>query len=347
MKSFKFYVLMSIPLLVSACSDDDTGDTAPVNQGEIRFTALTNSLSRADEITTNTLTSFKVFAYTDNKIYMDNVEVTKNSSDNTWTYSPVMYWPSTPVNFFAYSPDDWNNGISDADSPVTYTNDGNSDLVYAVNMNETRSESPVSMSFHHAFASVKVLLKSTTENISVNVTGITLANLMKTGDFKFPTVTTKPNVGTSSGVWSGQSNPGDYVYFADSATPVVLTSTQTDYSNQCSGFLLPQNLTDMTSTASGYSGSYIRVDCTITDKASGNQIWPNDATPANQKEAVEGGEPKGHLFFALSSGKLTHWVGGSKYVYVITINGGAGMEPIEFSPEVEVFVDGQTVDQQS
>lgn len=346
MKRIKIFAAMSLPLLMLACSDDDTGNAIPVNNGEIRFTAMTSSRSRSAEITTNTLNSFRVFAYTDGQLYMDNVTVTKSSSDNTWTYSPVMYWPTTPVNFFAYSPDDWNKGISDADSPVTYTNDGNSDLVYAVNINEVQSASPVSMNFHHAFSSVKVMLKSTTENILVSVSGVTLANILKTGTFKFPKTDTKPAVATSAGVWTALTDPGDYVYFSGDK-PIVLSATETDYSNECSGFLLPQNLTAMNQTSDGYSGSYIRVDCTIADKASGKLIWPNDNTPANQKETSAAGDVTGHLFFSLSNSDLAHWVGGSKYVYVITINGGAGMEPIEFSPEVKVYVDGETVNQQS
>lgn len=345
MKSFKIYAILAMPILITACSDDDTGENRPVNEREIRFTATAAPESRAEEITTNTLTSFKVFAYTDGQLYMDNVEVTKSSADNTWSYSPVMYWPTTPVNFFAYSPDDWNNGISDAESPVAYTNDGNSDLIYAVNMNEVQSASPVSMNFHHAFSSVKVMLKSTTENILVNLTGIALENIFRTGTFSFPKTTTRPGVGTTSGVWSKQTDPGEYVYYAADGSPATLTATETDYADKCDGFMLPQTLTAMASDASGYTGSYIRVDCTITDKASGKLIWPNGNTPDNQKETLASGDVTGHLFFALSSDKLGHWVGGSRYVYVITVNGGAGMEPIEFSPEVEVFVDGATVNQ--
>lgn len=336
MKRSELLAILVLPMFIAACSEDDTV-YAPVDENAIRFTAIAGHEARSGEVTTNTLTEFNVFAYTDGKLYMDNVKVSKNA-DNTWTYSPVMYWPSTPVNFFAFSPAKWFEGVSGADQAVTYDNDGNVDLIYAVNMDETQSASPVKLNFRHAMSHVEVQLMSTTPNIAVNVSGIRLANVYKTGTFLFPQVTTTPGVGTTAGVWSQLTAPSEYVLYDGAASPVVLTETATDYADKCDGFLLPQNLTSMTSGADGYAGSYIRVDCTITDRATGIMLWPNDNTPQTQV-ATDGDKKTGMLFFPLRNTDVPHWIGGYRYMYVITINNAAGMEPIDFDPAVEVYVE--------
>ena len=58
-----------------------------------------------------TMQSFNVYAYTGTPsapvTFMDNVTVTKTSS-NTWTYSPLQYWPAKQtVDFYAFAPAGW------------------------------------------------------------------------------------------------------------------------------------------------------------------------------------------------------------------------------------------------
>jgi len=336
MKRSELSAIFLLPMLVAACGEDDAG-YAPVEENAIRFTALAGHEARSNEVTTNTLTEFNVFAYTDGQLYMDDVKVSKDA-DNTWTYSPVMYWPTTPVNFFAYSPAQWLEGISNVNQTVTYDNDGNTDLIYAVNMNEEQSTSPVQLNFRHAMCHVEVELMSTTPSIAVSVSGIKLAGINKTGTFKFPQMTTAPGVATSAGVWSGLTALSEYTYYDGSTSPTVLTSTATGFSDSCSGFLLPQNLTAMTSDTGGYSGSYICVDCVINDKATGALLWPNGNTPP-QQVVTDGDKKTGRLFFSLSNSDLTHWNDGYRYVYRITINNAEGMEPIDFDPSVEIFTE--------
>ncbi len=336
MKRSELLAILALPMFIAACSDDDTG-YAPVDENAIRFTALAGHEARGEEITTNTLTEFNVFAYTDGKLYMDNVKVSKNT-DNTWTYSPVMYWPSTPVNFFAFSPAEWFVGVSGADQAVTYANDGNVDLIYAVNMNETQSASPVKLNFRHAMSHIEVQLMSTTPNIAVSVSGIRLANIFETGTFKFPQKTTAPGIGTSAGVWSNLTNASEYIYYDNTTSPAVLTETATNLADKCDGFMLPQNLTAMTLGTDGYAGNYVCIDCVISDKATGISLWPNDNTPS-QQVVTTGDKKTGRLFFSLSNSNVTHWRDGYRYLYRITINNAEGMEPIDFDPSVEIYTE--------
>ena len=80
----------------TACSNDDESDNI-MDQDAIRFAPVAHNESRSEPITTNTLSDFHVYAFTDGKLYMENVEVVKNSS-NVWTYSPVAHWPQNSVN---------------------------------------------------------------------------------------------------------------------------------------------------------------------------------------------------------------------------------------------------------
>ena len=90
-----------------SCSDNDAPgiDSSVSASNAIRFAANTELASRAGDITTNTLKDFYVYAYTRTdgvpELFMDNVTVSK-SDNNTWTYSPIKYWPADQtVDFYA------------------------------------------------------------------------------------------------------------------------------------------------------------------------------------------------------------------------------------------------------
>lgn len=108
-KFFGAFAMIAGTLAVTACSeqDDYTPDT-PVPDNAIRFAANTE-FSRADDITTNNLQPFNVYAYTGNykSVYMENVKVTKTGA-NAWTYSPAQYWPADQtLDFYAFAPASW------------------------------------------------------------------------------------------------------------------------------------------------------------------------------------------------------------------------------------------------
>lgn len=94
--------------VLGSCSDNEhISPSDSPSDNAIRFAANTD-FSRAGDITTSNLSAFNVYAYTgmasNPTLFMDNVEVTKTGS-NTWTYSPLKYWPAhETVDFYALRP---------------------------------------------------------------------------------------------------------------------------------------------------------------------------------------------------------------------------------------------------
>ena len=109
---------------------------------------------------------------------MQNVHVTRSGS--SWTYSPVAYWPSTPVNFYAFSPNITNSpstGTPGLGTIPGYNSNGATDLLYAVNMDESPDGTPVNLNFRHALTRVSAMLSSSNPAITVHVHYVKLYNI--------------------------------------------------------------------------------------------------------------------------------------------------------------------------
>ncbi len=328
---------VTIPLL--SCSDDNDMVEPAETGGVIRFGAQVPATSRATPTTTATLNNFIVYGFTEGSPYMENVKVIRNGG--SWSYSPTMYWPSTPVNFFAFSPDISNapgissSGIQDI---ANYTNTGNVDLLYAVNMNETAREAPVQMNFRHAMSNVRIMTSSGNSAITVKVHHVKLCNVAMRGTFTFPMVTTSASKPENVGSWKDQSLVTDALTFYAmdpsevstlSTTPVDLTQNNLDIS-----FMIPQTLSDLTYDGSAYAGSAIQVDCEIFDSASGAKIWPTAATPSNQLVPET---ELGRLMYPVTTETLRDWKPGYAYVYNIVIDNPSVLHPISFSVTVDEY----------
>ncbi len=341
---------------LASCSSNDAPDNTGFaqNDREIRFAASTE-FTRTD-ITTNNLTSFNVYAYTgsgsDQKVFMDNVTVSKNAS-NVWSYSPVEYWPANEaVSFYAFAPAEW---IGDATpvNPVPYDNTyADWDIVYAVNPNLTgHADGPnaqVHFNFRHALSKVIIKLSSTNTDIQVKVTNVALAGIATRGNFHFPSISTSGNVSPNSiGEWTDQNTPAPYLYHM-SQTPderITLNSTPNDMSGYELGYggakyLLPQPLI-WSNNGSG-ADTYITVMCSIYDAHTGTKLWPNANTPA--ENIVQGSTfNDGLLKFPLSTAAFNAWQPGYQYVYNVVINSNEEMGAIEFGdPSVDTFVNVDT-----
>lgn len=337
-------------LALASCSDDVTapGSDTP---SAIRFAAQSPALSRA-ATTTETLDEFSVYAYTEGAPFMENVSVTKNAS-NAWEYSPAVYWPTTAVNFYAFSPSHWSDyeaggaaaASADApafnpESPVDYYGEyGNTDLLYAVSMNQTQSGGPVVLNFRHALSQVIVDLRTDmAEQLDIKVSSVTVHGVKTSGAFTFPSATTAAG-GTAKGSWDNESGSSAYIYYLAQTTDEAMTLTDAAQNTNVvsQGFLLPQTLGTATVEDSGATGDYIEVDCIIYGKASGKQVWPNSATPPAQSVS-NAGYTSGRLYFPLLAPGVTEWQQGVKYIYTITINEPEGLEKIEFgSPTVDSY----------
>lgn len=337
MKTHKLLMLTLPAFLLGACSSDD--NNAPsADANAIRFTAVADAPTR--QTTTSNLQNFTVYAFTDKTPFMKNVRVYRQSG--TWTYTPTMYWPVNPVNFYAYSPDISEDVEYDPANGRTIPNhlvDYREDLIYSVAMDQTAKPTPVMMNFRHATSKVSVLLSSNNKRIRVDVSYVTLQNLNLRGTFEFPDQTTSADSDVA-GRWYDQHYPATVLLYngrdldADNNT---LTATPTDLSvgNLEARFFLPQSLTVPALTGETLTGNYIEVCCSIYDADSGVKLWPNNSTPEWQK--VDNTLNDGRLVYTLANDHVKEWKPGNAYVYNIVIDNPDVLDKIDFDVTVDDY----------
>lgn len=353
-----FYLLLPVFAGVAAfslasCTESESYEGADTpSDNAIRFAANTE-FSRSKDYTTNNLTAFNVYAYTGTSasptLFMDNVEVTKTGT-NTWTYSPVKYWPSDEsVDFYAFAPSTW-VGEGGPLKPVAYDSyPGTEDIIYAVAPDlmghAGMANAQVLFNFRHALSKVTVKMRSSDADLVVKVSNVAMANVMTKGNFNFPLESTSGAATSSTtGKWTDQNTPLTYLFHMsqDAGDVITLTTTATDMSDTGMGmgggkFMMPQELV-WNSNGSG-NDTYLTVMCCVYDAKSGAKLWPNANTPS--ENIVEGSTfGDGLLKFQLSTSAFGSWQPGYHYVYNIVINANEDMGAIEFgNPTVDTYVD--------
>ena len=336
MKSKYLAVALSAVALV-ACNNEDVLE---VNQGRgISFQVATEASTRAQATTTQTITEFKVWGFTDNKILMNGLEVSKDGND--WTYDGTIFWPATDVDFYSVSPADVTGvNITNSSQKITgfTVNTDQSkqvDLLYAVNKGEKKADhaegsKPVNINFRHALSQIVFKAKNTNENLKVTVKGVKIANIKKAGDFTYPTqATTTQNtkedgtiVATTQGTWSNITTAEKFSAGMDAAGVTLdgVVSTAKDLSNATGAlFMIPQALTPWDPSTEGCNKSnnvYFLLNCQILSGTEKNiQVWPSDADETFAEIAVPA--------------ETLTWEQGKKYVYTFIFGEGAGYEPGE------------------
>lgn len=352
MKTHVFIGMAAIALsalALQSCKENDTAGYEPVDNSKISFTAVApKNASRVASTTTASLQDFIVYAYTEKNMLMNHVKVTRDGS--SWTYSPEAYWPTTPVNFYAFSPDIstsddiLGNGTANLNS---YENPGNVDLLYAVNIGEIQKGTPVLLNFRHALSRVDVFLSSNNTQVDIKISKVTVGNVYNIASFQFPTATTAASAPDVVGKWFTPFKYGNIVMFDAGASPVSLTAEAVDYGeNNAAGsfdFFIPQDLKALSYDASSkaFTGTYIAVDCQILDKATGAVLFPGPRTPDYLK--VEGTD-LGRILYPATGKVITEWKPGYSYAYYIEMNNpSALLSGISFDVTVDEFNEGGQV----
>lgn len=326
---------------VTACSDDDnngvSGDT-----DEITFNVTVPRAPRVATTTTN-IKEFSTWAFTQDKLYMDNVVVRRDGSK--WTYQPVMHWPvdDHAVNFFSVSPaipatvSGFQNGRRHDMSGYVNTA-GNVDLLYAVNMDERSSKTKqVQVNFRHALSQVRVALRAqaSTPAIRVEVNAVELLNIYSRGDFDFPRKTTdRDDVSEATrGDWTDQSLPTDVTLYSGDGVDLSETES-TELNSTGYYFALPQDLIDSKVNGATYTGAYARVRCQIFDKKTDVKLWPS-STVSGYDSATQ----SAWLYFPLDtdSTRYDEWDLGKAYYYVLTVGMPSGSSTISFDVTVDEY----------
>lgn len=346
-----FFISLSILSLfapaLSSCSNNDNDSVyEPVDKSKISFSAVVpRNATRVASTTTASIQNFVVYAFTDKKMLMNGVEVTRDGS--SWTYTPEAYWPDQPVNFYAYSPEIKNSGniLGNGTANInSYENPGNVDLLYAVNKDEIQKGTPVIMNFRHAMSRVDVLLSSNNTQYDIKIKNVTIGNVYNIASFTFPQATTSASAPEVTGKWTTYFKYGNITMFDAGETPVTLTAEPTDLGeNNESGnfdFFIPQELKPLSydDTSKAFTGSYISIDCQIFDKATGAKMFPGPETP---DYLVVSGTDYGRIMYPATTSTITNWKLGYSYVYNIEINNPAALlQGINFNVTVDEYNDG-------
>lgn len=329
-------------IALPACTENDE-ITDPADSNAISLSAVVPNGARSAATTTATIKDFVVYAFTEGSMLMDGVTVTREGG--SWTYSPAAYWPVNPVNFYAYSPDI--NTTTDITGEggghiPGYLNNYNVDLLYAVRKDVAQQAAPVSLNFRHALSKVSMMLSSTNPRIKVVVSYISLKNVYREGSFYFPQTSTLASTPDVVGSWTNLKSLSDMITFTiiGNEDRVELTPLPTDYTlnNLDYSYVIPQPLTDVQLSATGYSGTYIEVDCEIFDTATGAKLWPNSKTPDYMLVAHT---ETGRIVYPATSALVKTYLPGHAYIYNIQINNPDVLDKIEF----DVTVDDYTIDQ--
>lgn len=198
-KVYLFGFIASAALAMTSCASDDTTENGGGNKNAIEFgTYLGRDAQTRGAVTdNNTLTTngFGVFAtytgtndystnnYSGKMDFMYNQQVT--SSNGSWTYSPLKYWPNNDgdkLSFFAYAP--YNvDGVTLSDKAKT----GNPTITFKVQDNvadqkdltvdaQTNQTKPavsknVTFTFKHVLARVGFNVEAMFDKVNTDATG--------------------------------------------------------------------------------------------------------------------------------------------------------------------------------
>lgn len=340
---------LSAMALATGCSNDEV--TAVSDSNAIKFSATTGNITRGAVTTTNSIESFKTYAYLndDNKTtFMDGVTVSK--SDDTWSTPSIYFWPSTALNFYSVSPA--SNTITKSGDNYTISNftvnetvGSQEDLLYAVNaaVSKDTKSGTVEVNFRHALSQIVFQASNTNDALKVVINGVKIANVLEKGTFTYPTATTtSTTLETVKGTWETVSGTKTFAAGIKETTMDGKTESAQSLMNEDGTgalLLIPQTLTAGTvNTTSPYiSNAHFLVSCKIYNKTSNTLLWP--ATDAYAEVAVPLAE--------------TTWAQGTKYTYTFIFGEGGGynpddgkpvLVPIKYTVTVDEFTEAEATD---
>lgn len=319
------WILAALSALAwQGCGDSDV----PAMPGpDDRFIRFYDSDSLSKEVTTHTIADFSLTAYTNSadgqyRQIMDNVTVTRTGL-NSWTYSPLVEWPGTPVDFFAVSPasigivnNQWWYHIVNFSDP-----DAATDLLVAVNMGVTQNSGRVRLNFRHALAQVNVSLRTSRPDVVVEVRRVSIKDVAVVGMFHYPAVTTTPsgNDGSLFSCWKSynMSNTDLKLFHALTATQAIVPTSVPRPVSEEGNFTIPVEFSPL-QMDSYIHGSRLELLVRFADRATGHTLWPNADTP----QILRGEVPNcGLACFSLQDATPeARWYPGVDYNYSIDID---------------------------
>ena len=253
-------------------------------------------------------------------------------SNGAWSYDDVtkqQYWPATtaPLNFqaitpYAHSSFTIENTPDVADPKLAHVTANvtvptavadQQDIMFAKADGQTRetNSQTVGLNFQHAMSQVVFSGKLASDKIEATVHGIEIHNLHNTGKVGY--------MGTNAELQAQTTGEAGTTFAAGLVdNPVVNSSSQATVLSAADGalFMLPQTVAKWTTTAKNpvptseadaNHNSYLKVTCTVKDKASGVVLVNN-----------------GSIYIPLE----VNWQQGKKYSYTLVFGQGEqGFKP--------------------
>ncbi len=197
-----FFMGIAAAAMLASCSNDETVEM-PQSKAISFSNAFVNKNTRALYTDAASLATdgFAVYGFTQNGQIFTGEKVTSSDNGTTWDYTPHKYWiENNQYAFAAIAPASSNNitvsdeaattDVSKVTMKVAFTNDGETDLLYAApdkitaDTNFMLNIQPVSMTFNHLLSKVKFTFKNLVgEGYNIVVNDIKITDAKKTGDY--------------------------------------------------------------------------------------------------------------------------------------------------------------------
>ena len=327
-------------MVLGACTNDEVIDVKQT--GSIDLRPLIENSTRATATTVANLGSFKVDVLKGTETY-GAMTVTSSDNGETWTTSPLTYWPSNAsqqLDFYAYAPttttgvtiDNTGKKITSYTPSTTVADQKDLVIAYNTGTKTANEASGVPLLFKHALSQIEVKAKCANANMKVEIIGVKVVSVAKDGTFTFPTATTQSGTGheLALGLWNTASSQKT-AYMVRNSAPVELTKTAQSLMPSTSGtfMLIPQAITPWNKQNNATTaGSYISVLCRISNVSGDNEtlIFPTTAGKYGFSAVAIG---------TTKSDKT--WEPGKKYIYTLeffgTDSGGGRFDPDPTVPD--------------
>lgn len=348
MKNTLLLIGTGILLAATSCSHDKENDLSFSNSS-IAFTAsVPYAQTQRSVITTQNINEFNVFGYIGDELYMNNIHVTKEGGN--WKYTPVSYWPvGKSMDFYSYSPSSVEQMgtmlTADDDFRInSYTNDGTTDFIYAVNKNEKPSESSgvssrqVQVNFRHALSKIETLFKkkADTGNFKFFVREVRIVNTFNQGNFIFPNSTTLAGDRNddNTGKWESQTALGSGTLNSSIVGPVSDASGNVPANSTGYMFVIPQEIRQYQAEVPNSAGIYFEVECQFKNGDTDHVIWPNSSITDQTADQYA------RIRIPVVNNRDNIWEPGHSYVYTIALDvPEEGSTKISFDITVDNYVD--------
>lgn len=353
------FILGIAALAFAACSNDEVVE---VNQGEaINFRTFVGGVTRASDITTSNLTSFKAYAIVNGttNVYFEEDEFTRSSS--TFTSTNKHYWPASALDFYAYAPTtstQYTHSTTETlaftvtpsttisnqvDLVVANTNSKTKDGIYNTSLHYGADGIP--LNFRHAESKIVVRFKNGQANMKIDVQAFKIVNVAGSGTYTYTAASNTSTDGNNSAILTDQWTANTTYTATYTGTPAAMnqiapsTSTPlylqdggtatTTVNEDLSMILIPQ-----TTTAVGaYTGA--AVDNALEANKSYIAVKMIIRNNDNLDDGTGGGTPntKGTIIANCTGDGdwaiwpvAFDWDPGKKYIYTIDLGDGGYWE---------------------